>query len=287
MKRSEISPGMMISPTKTLHVLTETRDIVSVMRDDVFVVVGQAGHFVGVTRELDLSKIEQSKLVYVSELNLAHMKVVDDQSPSAPAAAAELAAFESKSPFRHAPFRHALPDESYSAIASIDPMYSARPFDPRLKGGIFLKFKKLHPGARTPTYATPGAACFDIHALDTSNPEVVTDYWLIQPQKSTNLPTGLAFEIPPGHVMLVYPRSGLAFKSNTRLGNCVAVIDSDFRGELRVMLHNDSLDTACRINDGDRIAQAMIIPVPCVELCEVDELSSTERGSGGLGSTGK
>lgn len=138
-----------------------------------------------------------------------------------------------------------------------------------------LKIKKLHPDAIIPTYGTEGAAAFDLYAIH--------DHW---DAFTTITPTGLAFEVPEGHVMMVYSRSGMCIKQGTRLANCVGVIDSDYRGEVMVALHNDrGMDVV--VKAGDRIAQAMVIPVQQVTFAVVDELSSTERGAGGFGSTGQ
>lgn len=142
-----------------------------------------------------------------------------------------------------------------------------------------VKLKKISPLAVTPFYASAGAACFDlVAAID----HPVT----INPHSSENLGTGLCFELPEGYVMLVYSRSGHGFKSHLRFVNCVGVIDSDYRGEVRVGLANDGI-TPYIVQPGERIAQAMVIPCPQVNLVEVNELSSTERGTGGFGSTGK
>lgn len=140
-----------------------------------------------------------------------------------------------------------------------------------------LKYKRLHPDAIAPRYATAGAACFDIAALHHArvapiNPEIIS--------------TGLSFEVPPGHVMLVFSRSGHGFKHGIRLANCVGVIDSDYRGELMVKLTSDD-GQLMQVFAGDRIAQAMIVPLPSVTLVEAEELGKTERGTGGLGSTGR
>ena len=142
-----------------------------------------------------------------------------------------------------------------------------------------VKLKKISPLAVTPFYASTGAACFDLVA---SIDHPVT----INPHSSENLGTGLCFELPEGYVMLVYSRSGHGFKSHLRFVNCVGVIDSDYRGEVRVGLANDGI-TPYTVQPGERIAQAMVIPCPQVNLVEVKELSSTERGIGGFGSTGK
>ena len=161
-----------------------------------------------------------------------------------------------------------------------------------------LKVQKLHPGAILPKYQTLGAACFDLHALAGFSQPAVK----LAPGDTLTLRTGLAFEIPQGHVMLVFSRSGHGFKNDVRLSNCVGVIDSDYRGELLVKLCNDQPKysptpfgshsaedafTAMVIRPSDRIAQAMIVPIPRVELIEVDELSTTERGASGIGSTGR
>ena len=148
-----------------------------------------------------------------------------------------------------------------------------------------LKVKKLHPDAILPKYATDGAACFDLHALGPA--DRFYDGQEITEQPLT-LETGLAFEVPKGHVMLIFSRSGHGFMNDTRLANCVGVIDSDYRGEVMVRLTRDGAweTKPLRVRPGDRIAQAMIVPIPQVELELVDELTSTERGTGGLGSTG-
>ena len=146
-----------------------------------------------------------------------------------------------------------------------------------------LKVQKLHEGAQLPVYATPGAACFDLHAcLPNGDAAVDTGSHC---HATTTVPTGLAFEVPEGHVMLVFSRSGHGFKENTRLGNCVGVIDSDYRGELMVKLTRDD-GGMLFFTHGARIAQALVVPYPRVEFVEVDELSATDRGAGGFGSTG-
>lgn len=139
-----------------------------------------------------------------------------------------------------------------------------------------VRIKKVHPDARMPRYATAGAACFDLAALDGAE---------IPPTFSGGLRTGLACEVPTGHVMLIFSRSGHGFKSGVRLSNAVGVIDSDYRGEIGVKLHNDG-DAPFLVAPGDRIAQALILPVEQVEFIEVDDLSDTDRGAKGFGSTG-
>lgn len=149
-----------------------------------------------------------------------------------------------------------------------------------------LRVKKLHPDAVLPRYATNGAACFDLHAVTDSAPGVQVLHG-----SPLTVRTGLAFEVPAGHVMLVYSRSGHGFKNNVRLANCVGVVDSDYRGEVLVRLACDdplySLDKALTIKHGDRIAQAMLVQVPTVDIELAETLSDTERGAGGFGSTGK
>jgi dUTP pyrophosphatase len=140
-----------------------------------------------------------------------------------------------------------------------------------------IKVKLLSPQAKMPAYATSGSACFDIATVD-DDVDIRPGAWAV-------LGTDLAFEIPDGHVMMVYSRSGHGFKNGVRLANSVGVIDSDYRGELKIKLHNDSSRTFS-VNRGDRIAQAMIVPVSQVQFDSVDELGATERGTGGFGSTG-
>ena len=139
-----------------------------------------------------------------------------------------------------------------------------------------MKLQKLVPHAAVPTCGTPGAACFDLRA---------TEEVSIAPRSAEEIGTGLAFEVPEGHVMLVFSRSGHGFKNGLRLANSVGVIDSDYRGEVRVKLHNDSHNRQ-HVVQGDRIAQAMVLPVARMSFELADALSDTERGAGGIGSTG-
>lgn len=153
-----------------------------------------------------------------------------------------------------------------------------------MRHSVQLKVMKVAPGAVIPKYQTEGAACFDLHA-HFDNPE--SDYCISHPGTPATIRTGLAFDIPEGHVMLVYSRSGHGFKNDVRLANCVGVIDSDYRGELMVKLTNDNSDgNNLTIKHGDRIAQAMIVPIPSVRIDEVASLDETVRGTGGFGSTG-
>lgn len=153
-----------------------------------------------------------------------------------------------------------------------------------------VKFQKLHPDATPPKYATDGSGCFDLTAV-TVNELHIGGYYAEHGQPIL-CSTGLSFEIPPGHVMLIFSRSGHGFRDGVRLANCVGVIDSDYRGEVMVKLTQDLtvddslMDISTFIKVGDRIAQGMIVPFPRVEFVEAVELSSTDRGVGGFGSTG-
>jgi dUTP pyrophosphatase len=140
-----------------------------------------------------------------------------------------------------------------------------------------LKIKKLNKDAVIPKYQTPEAAGFDLHSIE----DVV-----ILPNERKLIGTGLAFEIEFGYEIQIRPRSGLAYKHGITVLNSPGTIDSDYRGEIKVLLINHS-NEPFEIKKGDRIAQAVIAPIIQAEFEEVDELSSTLRGSGGFGSTGK
>lgn len=146
--------------------------------------------------------------------------------------------------------------------------------------GPLVKVKKLNADASLPQYATDGSACFDIVGLNVEK-SINTH------ENSVIYSTGLAFEIPEDHVMLMFSRSGHGFNDNIRLSNCVGVIDADYRGELKVKLTRDNNVSSIGITRGARVAQALVLPVAQVEFLEVEELSSTERGENGLGSTGQ
>lgn len=144
---------------------------------------------------------------------------------------------------------------------------------------LTVKIKRLHPDAIIPRYATAGSSGFDLHTIDEG---------VLLPGERALLRTGLAFEIPPGYEMQIRPRSGLAFKHGISVVNSPGTIDSDYRGDVGVILINHG-HHPFRIEKSDRIAQAVIQRVPDVELVEVDadeSLSETERGDGGFGSTG-
>lgn len=138
-----------------------------------------------------------------------------------------------------------------------------------------VKVKKNHPDAVIPAYAKHGDACFDLTAVTISTDgygNVVAD-------------TGLAFEIPWGHVGLVFPRSSVS-KTKFCLRNSVGVIDAGYRGSVTVKFGQWASE-GTMYSPGDRVAQMMILPLPTVSFDEVDELSQTDRGAGGYGSTGK
>lgn len=142
-----------------------------------------------------------------------------------------------------------------------------------------VKVIKLHPQAKLPTYGSVEAAGADLYAcLDTP----VT----VNPGDTVWIPTGIALEVPKGCAGLIYARSGMAVKRNLAPANKVGVIDSDYRGEIKVVLLNHG-KVAQTIEPGERIAQFVITPVltPAYEL--VEALTDTDRGLGGFGSTGK
>lgn len=145
---------------------------------------------------------------------------------------------------------------------------------------ITLKVKRLPHCNDLPKYATPGSAGMDLTAA-------ISEPYTLQAGERFAMPTGIIIEVPPGYEGQVRPRSGLAFKAGISLTNCVGTIDSDYRGEVKVLLINHS-KAAYTFEPGERIAQLLVTPVPQVELVEVDELSTNdERGAGGFGSTGR
>ena len=150
-----------------------------------------------------------------------------------------------------------------------------------------IKIKKIHPGAKKPTYATDGSGCFDLRAMSVSEAHAIGAF--VDQGSPVTCGTGLAFEIPPGWAMLIFSRSGHGFKHETRLANCVGVIDSDYRGEVMVKLTSDSDSDhdSLFVKPGDRVAQALIVQAERIDFNVVDELSDTARGDGGFGSTGE
>ncbi len=143
---------------------------------------------------------------------------------------------------------------------------------------VKVNAKKLNPKAVLPTYGSICAAGADLYAC-------LEGELTVQPHQTVLVHTGIAMEIPEGLVGLVYARSGLASKRNLAPANKVGVIDSDYRGEIMVALHNHG-ETAQTIAEGERIAQLVLAPYITAEYQEVAELSDTARGAGGFGSTG-
>ena len=144
---------------------------------------------------------------------------------------------------------------------------------------MIINIKKLNPNAIIPTRGSEYAAGYDLYACS----EIAID---IAPHSTVKVGTGLAIEIPHGYFGAIFARSGLATKRGLRPANCVGVCDEDYRGEYIVALHNDT-DEFMSIEPHERIAQLIVMPYLSVEFNEVNELSDTERGSGGFGSTGK
>lgn len=140
---------------------------------------------------------------------------------------------------------------------------------------INVRIKRLHPDAKIPKYQTPGSAGMDLHAIE----EVQ-----IPPHDIAHVRTGIALQIPPCYEAQVRPRSGLA-KIGVTVANSPGTIDSDYRGEVIVLLGNHAA-TPVTLLAGDRIAQIVFATVAQAELIEVDELFATSRGEGGFGSTG-
>lgn len=143
-----------------------------------------------------------------------------------------------------------------------------------------VKYKLLDPRAKAPAYATAGAAAADLCAL-------LDEPLTLAPMQRALIPTGLAIELPDTQcVALLYARSGLAIKHGLTLPNCVGVIDSDYRGEVRVGLINLGSEPYT-VQPGERIAQLCIAPVWKAAFVQANDLSDTDRGAGGFGSTGK
>jgi dUTP pyrophosphatase len=151
-----------------------------------------------------------------------------------------------------------------------------------------VKIKKLHPDAIIPKYATPGAAGFDLVAIE----DVA-----IEPSTTVLIKTGLSFEIPEGYELQIRPRSGTSLRTPLRVANSPGTVDADYRGEVCVIMSNIQVhpsysaglygvSLAQYINKGDRIAQGVICPIIQGSFVEVEELNNTQRGAGGFGSTG-
>lgn len=147
-----------------------------------------------------------------------------------------------------------------------------------LSNTFMVNVKKLRDNAIIPTQGSKYAAGYDLYAaIDTP----IT----IKSGETVKIGTGLAFELPEGFFAGIFARSGLATKQGLRPANCVGVVDCDYRGEVIVAIHNDSNRDAV-IAPGDRIAQMILLPYQSMEFTEVSDLSETDRGDGGFGSSG-
>ena len=142
-----------------------------------------------------------------------------------------------------------------------------------------IRVKKVHPNATIPTYGSAGAAGADLYAC-------LEETVVIQPGEVFWVPTGIALEVPKGCAGLIYARSSLGTKRGLAPANKVGVVDSDYRGEVKVVLFNHSKEPQT-LEPHERVAQLIITPVLTPAYEEVEELSDTSRGVGGFGSTGK
>ncbi|MDQ2621682.1 MAG: dUTP diphosphatase [Actinomycetota bacterium] len=141
-----------------------------------------------------------------------------------------------------------------------------------------LNFQILGDGAILPSRAHDGDAGLDLYAAEAAH---------LGPGERWQVGTGVAVEIPDGHAGLVLPRSGTARRSGISLVNSPGLIDSGYRGELKVLLLNNDPAESFRVDPGDRIAQLVVVPVVVAEPCEVADLSESDRGEGGFGSSGR
>ena len=139
--------------------------------------------------------------------------------------------------------------------------------------------KKLHPSVKLPSYKTIGSSGMDLMAF-TDNPIIIPS------KKSHLVPTGISIAMSQNYEIQIRPRSGLAAKKNISVLNTPGTIDSDYRGEIKIILFNHGKEDFT-VNNNDRIAQMILMPVLKAEFEEVEELPKTVRGSGGFGSTGK
>ncbi len=142
-----------------------------------------------------------------------------------------------------------------------------------------IKLKKLNDSAKIPERGSDYAAGYDLFANISENVEIL-------PHETKLIGTGISCAVPEGYFGGIFARSGLSSKEGLRPANCVGVVDSDYRGEIKVALHNDS-ETPRTIMPNQKIAQFVVVPFLTVEFQEVAELDSTDRGEGGFGSTGK
>ena len=141
-----------------------------------------------------------------------------------------------------------------------------------------LRVRRLAPAARLPSRATDGDAGLDLYASEPA--------WL-EPGERVSVGTGIALEIPEGHAGLVLPRSGWAARHGIALVNAPGLIDSGYRGEVRVLLLNTDRNEPFEVSEGDRIAQLLVTPFVPLEPIESERLAESSRGEGGFGSTGR
>jgi dUTP pyrophosphatase len=146
---------------------------------------------------------------------------------------------------------------------------------------VLIKVKKIRPGAQLPAYTTSGAAGADVRACFDSEHRTIT----LLPGETLLIPTGLAFEIESGYEVQVRPRSGLALKNGITVLNSPGTVDSDYRGEVGVILHNSSKEVF-PVRHGDRIAQLVVAPALQGSFEVVGELNETQRDPEGFGSSG-
>jgi dUTP pyrophosphatase len=143
---------------------------------------------------------------------------------------------------------------------------------------VTLRFRRLSDAAQAPAQAHDGDAGYDLHAAEAAT---------IAPGERASIGTGISVAIPDGHAGLVIPRSGLAARHGISVVNAPGLIDSGYRGEVRVLLLNTDRSEPFTVQPGDRIAQLVLVAVETPELEEAEELDDTARGVGGFGSTGR
>ena len=160
----------------------------------------------------------------------------------------------------------------HKMMHTISPKYKPITLLPR---EVDLKVKLLHPDAVMPSYETEGSAGMDLYAVEDG---------MVYHGKVTMVPTGISLAIPQGYEVQIRPRSGLAAKYGVMVVNTPGTIDSDYRGEIKVLL--TQISGYMPFKRGDRIAQMVVTPVSYATMIEVDELDETDRGDGGFGSTG-
>jgi dUTP pyrophosphatase len=140
-----------------------------------------------------------------------------------------------------------------------------------------LRVRRLDDRAKLPTRAYPGDAGLDMYALEDG---------VLGPGERASVRTGIAVEVPEGQAGLVLPRSGLAARQGIAIVNAPGLIDSGYRGEIRVLLLNTDREAAFEFSGGERIAQLVLVRIETPDIAEVDELATSERGAGGFGSSG-